>query len=51
MKITITMDISDELADPGHSMGVTEEAYNELMDALGQFGQDIDVKSDGESDH
>jgi len=43
MKISITMDLDDELADPGHSMGITEEAHERLQEALGEFGTDIIV--------
>lgn len=42
-KIQITMTVDDEYADPGHEMGITESAYEDLSDALGNFGEDIDI--------
>jgi hypothetical protein len=46
-KIRITMTVDPEYADEGHAMGVTEEGYNVINDALGQVGTDIDVTKDG----
>jgi hypothetical protein len=43
MKIRITMEVGPEIADPGHAMGVTEEGYNAICDALAALGHDIDV--------
>jgi hypothetical protein len=43
VKITITMEIDPEYADPGHDMGVTEAGYNAICDALGGLGTNIDV--------
>lgn len=44
MKITITLDLDPVYADPDHPMGVTEEGYNQLSDALSAFGTDIEVQ-------
>lgn len=43
MKITIVMDLDDAYADHGHPMGVTEEGYEGISEALAPFGTDIDV--------
>lgn len=43
MKIIITMDVDDSYADPAHPMGVTEEGYDKINDALADLGTDIDV--------
>jgi hypothetical protein len=45
MKITITMNIDDEYADPGHKTGVTEAGHDAITDALAEFGDDIDVRN------
>ena len=45
MKIIITMDIDDVLADPDHPVGVTQEGFDALIEVLGRFGHDIDVKA------
>lgn len=37
------MDLDDEYADPGHQMGVTSQGYEQLCDALAEFGTNIDV--------
>lgn len=44
-KITITMDLDDEYADPDHKMGVTEEGYEGISEALSGFGTNIDVSA------
>jgi len=49
MKIRITMEIADEYADPDHDMGVSEEGYNAICEALGDLGSDVDVRRDDES--
>lgn len=43
-RITITMTIPDEIADPFHEMGVTEEGHLEIIEALMGIGDDIDIK-------
>lgn len=49
-KIIITMDIPSEYADPDHKMGVTEEGYNAIADALIEVGgTDIDVRPAAEA--
>jgi hypothetical protein len=47
MKILITMEVDDEYVDPDHAMGVTEEAYLGISEALGNYGQDIDIQKVG----
>lgn len=47
-KIIVTMEIPDDLADPGHPMGITEGCYEELTDALNEFGDVLDVKAAAE---
>jgi len=46
VKIWITMDIDPEYADPDHDMGVSEEGYNAICDALAGLGSDIDVRAE-----
>jgi hypothetical protein len=43
-KIRITMEIAEEYSDPDHEMGVTEQAYEEISDALMSYGDDIDIQ-------
>lgn len=43
-KIRITMDVDDEYADPDHEMGITEQGYQEISDALSSYGDDIDIQ-------
>ena len=47
MKIIITMDVGPEYADPYHAMGVTEEGYLAISEALAPFGTDVDVSRAG----
>lgn len=42
-KITITMVLDDDYAEPGHPMGVTEEGHDAIQDRLGDMGTDIEV--------
>lgn len=44
MKILITLNLDDDYADPAHSMGVTEEGYNKISEALAELGGDIEVE-------
>lgn len=44
MRIIITMDLDDDYADPHHEMGVTEEGYEEIIDAIGHLGTDIAIR-------
>ena len=46
MKIYITMDVDEEFADPSHEMGVTEEGYTAIVNALMGIGDDVDVHRD-----
>jgi hypothetical protein len=46
MKISITMDIDPAYADSGHEMGVTEEGYDAICEALSSLGDDISVTAD-----
>ncbi|HEX4715288.1 MAG TPA: hypothetical protein VH164_10205 [Ktedonobacteraceae bacterium] len=43
-KIRITMEVDEEIADPNHEMGITEQGYLQISDALTDFGQDIDIQ-------
>lgn len=43
MKILITMNIDPEFEDAGHPMGVTEDGYNQISEALCELGSDIEV--------
>lgn len=40
MRLTITCEIPDELADPGHEMGVTDKGYVDIVEALMGIGCD-----------
>lgn len=40
-KIQITLELDDEVADPEDGTGLTLEAYEDLMAALMNFGEDI----------
>lgn len=42
-KVTITMEIDDDYADPEHWMGVTNEGFELLFRALSPYGDDIDI--------
>lgn len=44
-RITITIDIDDEYADPAHDMGVTNDAYDMLLAMLAPYGDDITFKA------
>lgn len=46
MTITITMDPSDEFQDPNSDTGLTEEGYDGVMDALSEYGWDIQIRRD-----
>ena len=46
MKIRITMNVDPEYAHPGHPMGVTEEGYNAICDALAGLGENIEVEAE-----
>ena len=43
MRIAITLDVYDELADPDHEMGVTTAGYEAILDALSGIGEDIQI--------
>jgi hypothetical protein len=47
MKIIITMELDAQFSDSGHAMGVTEEGYDRISEALGELGSDIDVSRAG----
>jgi len=42
MRIKVTFEVDDEYADPSHEMGLTEEGYLLLSDAIP--GDDIQVE-------
>lgn len=46
-KISITMDVYDEIADPDHETGLTEEGYDILMEKLTPYGDDVDIQRFG----
>jgi hypothetical protein len=51
VKITITMEVAGEFADPGHDMGVTEDGFLGIEAALEPFSADgtIDIaRQDGQ---
>ena len=41
MKVILTLNVSPEDTDAEHSMGITNDAYERLSDALMQAGFDI----------
>jgi hypothetical protein len=43
VKIIITLNLDDSYADPGHDMGVTEEGYMGISDALEPFGDNVEI--------
>lgn len=43
VNIVITMDVDPQYADAGHAMGITEEGYDLLCEALAELGSDIAV--------
>lgn len=43
-KIRITMVLADEVADPDHSTGLTNEAFEDIFGALSSFGYDIEIE-------
>lgn len=49
MKIYITLEVDDEIADPDDETGVTSEAFDRLFDALMHFGTEIDINRMDES--
>ena len=44
MKIIITMNVDPDYADPEHPMGVTEQGYDRITEALAELGTDIEVE-------
>ncbi len=46
MKIRITFEVHDESADPDDITGVTNEAWEEIFDAISSHGEEIDIKKD-----
>jgi hypothetical protein len=47
MKIRITMEVDEEYADSDHAVGITEEAYLGISEALSDYGMDIDIEKVG----
>lgn len=45
MRITITMDVDESFADYDHPVGVTEAAYQSIMESLEHLGTNIDVSA------
>jgi hypothetical protein len=44
VRIVITMDLDHYFEDPDHEMGISEKGYDQLCEALGDFGTDINVE-------
>ena len=44
MKVTITIDVDDESADENDDTGVTNEAFEHIMDAFMGIGENIDIR-------
>jgi len=44
MNVTIEINIDDELADPDHDTGLSEQTYDEVMQALMPLGSDIEIR-------
>jgi len=44
MKLIITMEVDNELADPDHESGLTEEGHSELMEVLMEIGTNIEIQ-------
>lgn len=49
MKCIITLDVYDEHVDEDHPMGVTNDAFERLLDRLSWLGDDIDIRPDPEA--
>jgi hypothetical protein len=45
MKIKITMDVPEEYADRDHPTGLKNDAYEALMDALMDHGDDVTIEA------
>jgi hypothetical protein len=45
VRIRIELDLGDDFTDPDDFTGMTEEGYIALLDVLGRFGENVDVKS------
>jgi len=41
VKLTITMDVYEDYADPTHIVGLTEYGFERMFEALYPFGEDI----------
>ncbi len=46
MKIRITIDLYDEMADPDHETGVKEAPWGSIMMFLAAYGDDIEIRRD-----
>ncbi len=44
MKIRITLDLDDEVSDPGDDSGMTEEAYLEISAFVGGYGDIVSIE-------
>lgn len=42
-KVQITFEVAEESADDQDGTGLTEEAFDDLMEAVGAHGDDIDI--------
>jgi len=51
VKVQITLDVDDQFADPDHEFGLTDEAWLEITEFLGNFGEDVTtIKVEDEAD-
>jgi hypothetical protein len=41
MKLTITMDVYEDYADPTHEIGLSEYGFQRMFEALIPFGDDV----------
>lgn len=44
IEVEIRIEVEDEAADAGNNTGLTEEAFNQLMDAIGSIGSLIEIQ-------
>lgn len=44
MQVQITFEVYDESADPDDETGVTNQAFEEILDGLSGIGEDINIR-------
>jgi hypothetical protein len=47
MNVVIVIEVEDESADPDDSTGLTESAYDTIMDAIGSIGSLVSMDKEG----